>query len=284
MERVIDLSSYQGKSKLTGAKAAGISGVILRSIKRDKTLDTSFSHYLAEAATYGMKLEGIYMYLYTTPQNYVEYCNALCVVYGDYDLTCPVILDIENAEVFLNGSLDLVANYLRNELGCKIIYYTYLSMYQKYAEYIPEGSEVWIARYPSSTECTPNSMPDLAYLPQMQNGHILKGWQFSSRCRIEGFSGYVDISLWNSSEESETEGNPYQMPSAHFWYVPENNQRGDGVGWIQYHLKRLGFYTGELDCIFGSKTHEAVVAAQKHFGFYSHGVVESETRYILQMN
>lgn len=283
--KVIDVSEYQGEASFEFLKSSGIDGVILRSIKRNKTLDKHFKHFLEQARNYNIAIKGIYMYLYSTPENYTEYCDKLIEVYRENNLKCPVILDIENVEIFYNGSAKLCEEYIKSKLGCEVYYYTYLSMYSRYASYIPEDAIVWIARYPSTKTITTNYQPDISYKPVTYENHTLIGWQYSSRCTILGFSGMVDISEWYEEGTAEGMENPFNEPTAHYW-LTDNYMRGEGVGWIQFHLFRLGFLgsADAIDCIFGEVTAEAVKEAQRHFGFYDHGVVESETRYLLKMN
>ena len=93
--KVIDVSEYQGDPSFEYLNLCDIDGVILRSIKRDKTLDKRFKYFLEQARNYNIAIKGIYMYLYSTPENYTEYCDKLIEVYRENNLKCPVILDIE---------------------------------------------------------------------------------------------------------------------------------------------------------------------------------------------
>ena len=52
---------------------------------------------------------------------------------------------------------------------------------------------------------------------------------------------------------------------------------GDTVTQIQKKLKSWGFYNGEVDGVFGSRTENAVVAFQKQNGLTADGVVGSQT-------
>ena len=70
---------------------------------------------------------------------------------------------------------------------------------------------------------------------------------------------------------------------------------GNDVKWIQYHLIRLGFlpeyYTdnkgkkkSNIDGVYDTKTRNAVLAAQKHYGIQEDGVVGAGTRMVIQFN
>ena len=53
--------------------------------------------------------------------------------------------------------------------------------------------------------------------------------------------------------------------------------RGQDVVELQKALQKLGFYSGSIDGVFGSKTLEAVKAFQVQHGLTVDGVVGSET-------
>lgn len=292
MAKVIDISAYQGNADLSKLKEQGISGVILRSVVKSMAIDSKFMNFVDQCINYDIPVVGIYMYLYINEDNYKEYGDKFISAYNAYQdyfnrcNTC-LILDIENAEIFKNGTAVLLENYLKEKTGKDVVYYTYLSMYAKFATTIPLNSKIWIARYPSTSIIYSDYEPNATYKPEPIGNHELIGWQFSSRCKVNGFNGYVDISEWYSDiNVSDVSGlNPYKYPTAHHWFVPDNYQTGEGVSWIQWHLCRLGFLSeSDIDGKFGPKTHAAVLAAQKHYGFYEHGVVESEFRDIIQFN
>ena len=68
-------------------------------------------------------------------------------------------------------------------------------------------------------------------------------------------------------------GNPYPVPAVNL----KRGSRGDGVKWLQYALKRLGFGL-TIDGIFGPKTEEAVKAFQAERGLVVDGIVGKMTR------
>nr|DAF82184.1 MAG TPA: putative peptidoglycan binding domain protein [Caudoviricetes sp.]DAG43223.1 MAG TPA: putative peptidoglycan binding domain protein [Bacteriophage sp.] len=91
-----------------------------------------------------------------------------------------------------------------------------------------------------------------------------------------------------------TAGNTYPVPTRTI-KLTDPMMKGDDVKWIQYHLIRLGFlheyYTdskgkkkSNIDGIYGTKTRDAVLAAQKHYGIREDGIVGAGTRLVIQFN
>ena len=123
--------------------------------------------------------------------------------------------------------------------------------------------------------------------------HPLEGWQYSSKGRIPGIEGNVDLNLWYGRLEEngvDFQGNPYPVPER-VLCLKKTQLHGNDVKWIQYHLVRLGFLPAEnsngknnIDGIFGRATDKAVRQAQAYFGVAADGIAGDVTIYILQYN
>lgn len=269
-KKVIDISSYQGI--LNWAKLSdNVAGYIHRLIVKNGNKDSAIAENIAAAT---VPLIGVYVYCYSS----TDYTNILSA-YKSLGLTCPIYLDWENAAVketqilYLKGCLEDAEIDVRLYSGMAF-----------YAEHVTDDAlkamKLWVARYPYTITDIYEDPKD-TYKPTYNN---VVGWQYTSKTKIDGLcKGNIDVSIWYDSVP-ETEGNPYEYPTRHYWYNSGKNQTGDGVRWIQWHLQRLGFYTGSIDGIFGVQTHAAVINAQSHYGFWTHGVVESETRNLIQYN
>lgn len=125
--------------------------------------------------------------------------------------------------------------------------------------------------------------------PQIKQ--TLEGWQYTSKGRINGIQGNVDINLWYGEWEktiADLCSNPYPVPRKTI-RLKTPQLYGDDVKWIQYHLIRLGFLPNKnnrgksnIDGFYGKETNRAVRAAQAYFGIAVDGIVGPITIYALQ--
>lgn len=288
-KKVIDVSSYQGQPDWSKVKAAGVEGAILKIIRKDLSPDKSFEYNWEGCEAAGLPIVGVYNYSYAASVSKAR-TDAQKVVATLAGRKAKVWLDVEDScQKGLGQKLiDIILAYQKEvtAAGLEFGVYTGLSFYKSYIK--PYAKQIdcnfWIARYPSTTTKTVADHPNVDYQPIVS--HLLEGWQWTSKYRINGISGNVDMNQWYGKiPEPEVAGNPYPVPER-LLKLTSPNMRGKDVGWVQYHLVRLGFLKDwdEVDEIYGPKTEAAVRAAQKHFGILVDGIVGANTIYVLRWN
>ena len=289
-KKVIDVSSYQGKVDWAKVKAAGVDGAILKIIRKDLNPDKQFENNWSGCESAGMPIVGVYNYSYATSVSKAK-GDAQKVIDTLAGRKAKVWLDVEDTCLKGLGQrlIDIILAYQEVIQGAGLDFgvYTGLSFYNSYIR--PYASQIdcnfWIARYPSSATMTADHTPNMDYQPLVS--HVLEGWQWTSKCRVSGISGNVDLNQWYGAipEPEIVGGNPYPIPER-LLKLTSPNMRGEDVSWAQHHLVRLGFLKGknEIDEIYGPKTQTAVKAAQKHFGIAVDGIVGANTIYVLRWN
>lgn len=295
-KKVIDVSSYQGVIDWLKVKASGVQGAILKVIRKDLNPDKQFESNWKGCQEAGMPIVGVYNYSYATTidKARADAKKVLSILAGR---KVKVWLDVEdNCQKGLG--IDLI-NIIRvyqaviETAGLEFGVYTGLSFYNSYIK--PWAGcltcRFWIARYPSSASMTLDKLPPVTKQPIIK--HTLEGWQYSSKGKVPGIAGNVDVNLWYGEIMSHPEvqqENPYDPPRRILKLNPIR-MRGDDVGWTQYHLVRLGFLPAKnakgkdnIDGIFGPATEKAVRTSQKHYGIGVDGIVGAVTVYVLRYN
>ena len=102
--------------------------------------------------------------------------------------------------------------------------------------------------------------------------------------------GHTVIVVSGNPRPRATVGNPYPVPTRTI-KLTEPMMKGDDVGWVQYHLVRLGCMPAKtakgnsnIDRIFGSTSKAGVIAAQKRYGVHQDGIVDAAMVEILRWN
>lgn len=286
-KKVIDVSSYQGVINWIKVKASGVQGAILKVIRKDLNPDKQFENNWRGCQAAGVPIVGVYNYSYATTvaKARTDALKVLSILAGR---KVKVWLDVEDAcQKGLGITLIRIIQAYQEVIegaGLEFGVYTGLSFYNSYikpwAGYLT--CRFWIARYRN---------PVVANQPIIK--HILEGWQFSSKERVSGIAGNVDMNLWYgdimSTPEVQRE-NPYDPPER-LLKLKSIRMRGDDVGWVQYHLIRLGFLPDKnskgrsnIDKIFGPDTAGAVAKAQAHYGIAVDSIVGTMTVYVLRYN
>lgn len=294
-KKVIDVSSYQGTIDWRKVKEAGIQGAIIKVIRRDLNPDKQFENNWNGCEIAALPVIGVYNYSYATTAEKAK-TDARRVITILSGRKIKVWLDVE--DVSLNGLgltlLEIIKAY-QNEVehaGLEFGVYTGLSFYNSNLKpYISEPlCSFWIARYPSDIIMNVSGNPQFNKKPLINQ--LLEGWQYTSKGRVAGVKGNVDMNLWYSDTKEEAADiimNPYSAPER-FLRLKTPYLYGSDVKWVQYHLVRLGFLPAQnckgknnIDGIFGRDTDKALRTAQEHFGIAVDGIVGPITINVLSV-
>lgn len=200
-------------------------------------------------------------------------------------------LDVEDAVMKGLGKniISIINAYGKviTDAGLQFGVYTGESFYKTYIK--PYGGvsyPMWIARYGKN-----NGKCNVKYQPQVPN---MVGWQYTSKGRVGGIVGNVDMNVWYKEldavyEDSTSYRNPYTEPERLLYYKRLAMMKGNDVKWVQYELVRKGFMPSvnakgktNIDGYFGKTTSDAVKAFQKSVGITVDGKVGAVTRAYLK--
>lgn len=299
-KNVIDVSAYNGVIDWKKVKAAGVEGAILKVIRKDLNPDKRFEENWKGCEAVDMPVVSVYNYAYYTTEAKAE-AGARKVLSILNGRKVKIHLDVEDA--CLKGLGKKLINIINaygdviTAAGYEFGVYTGLSFYNSYIRPLAGCLRYgfWIARYPSTTAKTIKQLPNVKKQPAIC--HTLEGWQWSSAGIVPGINGRVDLNIWYGKiPTKDPVGCQYPVPERVI-YIPKIGPKmsGNDVKWIQYHLIRLGFlpeyYTdskgrkkSNIDGVYGTKTRNAVLAAQKHYGIKVDGIVGAGTRMVIQFN
>lgn len=198
MMKGIDVAKWSGVIDWAKVKKAGVEFAVLKVIDKSNKTESSFVRNYAGASAQGLPLD-VYNYLYTTTEAAAweaakAVVNALAgrkigKVWADAEDACLKNKGIQLIRIL--NSYKAVIEAAGYEFGV----YTGLSFYNSYIKpykaYI--DCDFWIARYPSTRNMTIAMDPPASKKPAIC--HNLWGWQHSSRGRVPGISGYVDMDI-----------------------------------------------------------------------------------------
>jgi len=198
MMKGIDVAKWNGIIDWAKVKKAGVEFAVLKVIDKSNKTESSFVRNYAGASAQRLPLD-VYNYLYTTTEAAAREAakavvNALAgrkigKVWADAEDACLKNKGIQLIRIL--NSYKAVIEAAGYEFGV----YTGLSFYNSYIKpykaYI--DCDFWIARYPSTRNMTIAMAPPASKKPAIC--HNLWGWQHSSRGRVPGISGYVDMDI-----------------------------------------------------------------------------------------
>ena len=204
---IVDVSSYNGAVDWEALKAKGITGAIIKIIRKDLGKDKRFDENYNAVRKLGLPW-GVYHYTYaTTPAKAKSDLKIVCDILDKIDRTqfkYGVWFDIENdlqkklSKPQITEILNAARDYVESR-GYTFGIYTGMSFY---AEHI-DGRQIkcsnwWIARYyADQTPFKYCQAPNEKYKPTMPQNIV--AWQYTSHCKTDGLmtgsSGNCDQSL-----------------------------------------------------------------------------------------
>ncbi len=288
MKKGNDLSGWNPVENYHKLAAAGCEFTILKAIKATLQPDKLFETHYKGCGEAGIPVIGVYTYSYantvekarTAIKACIDVTNRICAEYPLYTKPKRFYLDLEDVKMRGLGKniVDIINTYkmYAEEAGYELCIYTYQNYYTNYIKpYLPYLQEIkfWMAKYPS-TEVT--TFKDKLPCCNMNIPNML-GWQYSSKGKVPGITGYADMNVWFEDETTvnkpvkqiTAESNPFKEPDG---YITLGNN-GEGSKWVQWYLWRFGLLltngvpdskkiTGYID----NESFEAIKTAQVRLG------------------
>ena len=187
----IDVSSFQGKPDWAKVKKAGINFAILR-IHQKNGPDSSFEHNYRGCRTNAIAVGGYkYSYALTEEQALEEAEETLAVLAGR-GLEFPVFYDLEweRQRKLGKAAVEKIAETFLNRIqkaGYKVGIYCNVDWYQNILTAKLKSYDLWLARYPANDNGTVQTrLKPTAGI----------GWQYSSKGKVAGISGNVDMNVF----------------------------------------------------------------------------------------
>ena len=262
----IDVSDCQGDINWKLVKKDGVQFAILRSVRGSGKTDYKFAQNVKGCKEVGMAFD-VYKYSYADTivkaQNEARLVVAALAANAVKDIT--VWWDMEDASLRPVGRDNLTklintAKVIIEAAGFKFGVYCNWDWYNNVLNVSKFTVPFWIAKYPSNAIVGTKTIPNIAKRPTVLPQHELFGWQFSSKGRVAGINGnvdlnviYLDIEKPNTSKAPEgivVKKNPYPVPTYKL-YRGRLKQNPLYVKWLQFEL---GFAEDDIDGDFGIYT------------------------------
>ena len=205
MMKGIDVAKWNGVIDWAKVKMAGVEFAVLKVIDKSNKTESSFVRNYAGASAQGLPLD-VYNYLYTITEAAAREAAKAVVNALAGRKVGKVWADVEDACLKNKGILliRIINTYkaVIEAAGYEFGVYTGLSFYNSYIkpykDYI--DCDFWIARYPSTKDMIITMDPAVSKKPSIS--HNLWGWQYSSKGKISGISGYVDLDICYTKADS----------------------------------------------------------------------------------
>ena len=199
--KAIDVSSNQGKPDWAKVSKSGIKAAILRVHQRFGT-DSSFEHNYKGCKSNGV-LIGAYKYSYAlTPAQAVDEAEAVIAVLAGRGLDFPVFYDLEwpsQRKLSKQAIENITVSFLTRikKAGYKTGIYCNMDWYNNVLSDALKQYDCWIARYPAS---------DNGSVRERLRPSVGVGWQYSSKGKVNGINGNVDMNVFYTDYRTEQKG------------------------------------------------------------------------------
>lgn len=198
----IDVSSWQGKIDWNKVANYGMDFAILRITEAGNVIDGQFENNFAGCNKYKIPV-GVYKYSYamTIAEIQSEARKVVSVLNGR-KIQFPVFLDLENHRQRVLGaeSIHNLAEAFREIIvaaGYKFAIYCNLDWYMNVICSHLKKHDFWIARYPAN---------DNGSVQERLRPNVGVGWQYSSKGKVSGISGNVDMDVFYTDYRTEQKG------------------------------------------------------------------------------
>ena len=204
----IDISAYQGDIAWATVADYGMDFAILRITEAGNVIDSKFERNFAGCEQYGIPV-GVYKYSYAMNVAEVQSeARKVVSVLNGRKIQFPVFLDLEwtNQRVLGAEGVHKLAEAFEEIVtaaGYKFGIYCNVDWYNTMICSHLKKYDFWIARYPAN---------DDGWIQERLRPDFGVGWQYSSKAKIPGISGYVDRNVFykdytdgmKDEEEEET--------------------------------------------------------------------------------
>ena len=196
----IDVSSNQGKPDWAKVAKSGIKFAILR-VHQRSGVDGSFEYNYKGCKSNGI-LVGGYKYSYAlTPAQAIDEAEDVIAALNGRGLDFPVFYDLEWSNQRKLGKQAIeniaVAFLVRmKKAGYKVGIYCNLGWYNNVLTDALRKYECWIAHYPD---------PDNGTIQTKVKPKVGIGWQYSSKGKVSGISGNVDMDVFYKDYRETTQ-------------------------------------------------------------------------------
>lgn len=185
----IDVSSYQGEIDWKAVDDYGMGFAILRITEKGNARDSQFENNYAGCIQHGIPV-GVYKYSYAlTVAEIQQEAEKVVDVLDGRPLDFPVFLDLEwskQRNLSESALTTLIKTFwsVITTAGYKFGIYCNMDWYNNVIpDALKSKYDFWIARYPAN---------DDGWLQERLRPSVGVGWQYSSKAKIPGISGYVD--------------------------------------------------------------------------------------------